>query len=229
MLQSPHLYQLIFEQAKLVQITEANLSRVIIRYWDSGFVIISANRSAEAELGRPPSPEEEEAQAATNRANDQKIRGMIRAAGFGFVPTWGGYREMIVDPETGESKLSDTANPEPSYIIPAMKLGTETETPDTTALKELGKQLSTEFNQDSFLYKPSVLEDPKAYYLDRNGNVEMTFSGLTPNDFLQTYYTQLRNKPGRFTLTEHYMAVPPRDLPEATRRYGELFWRFAKR
>lgn len=223
-----HLYSLLFEgEQKLVQITEASLSRVLGRYWSTGFIIVSANRSAEAELGHPPSPEEELAQSKSNQENDKRIRGMIRSAGFGFVPTWGGYRETIVDPETGESKLSDTSNPEPSYIVPAMAIGTDKEMPDTTALKELGMELCTVFNQDSFLYKPSAIEDDHAHYVGRDGEVQMTFDGVTPNDFLQTYYTQLRKKPGRFTLTEHYLAAAPKDVAEARRRYGERFWRIA--
>jgi hypothetical protein len=191
------LYNLLFEE-KQQTITETSLGRIMTRHWDNGFIVISANRSAEAELGRTPTPEEEAEQHKRNVENTASLKALIKAAGFGYIPVLGGFKEKVIDPDTGKEHLVDTPKPELSFIVPAGGDGITS----TESLKALGQELAKKFNQDSFLYKPSTLESEKAFYITKDGNVDMEFSGeVVPNDLEQAYYTQLIKKPGRFTLT----------------------------
>ena len=210
-------------------LTEASLHRVLTKYYNLGFIIISAERSCEAEQGRKCTEEEANAQTDANRNNEQQIKKDIRRAGFGFVPSYGGFREEVVDPETGETRLVDNPKPEASFIVPARGAQKGAED-DHEQLKELGITLAQKYNQDSFLYKPPNNVDRRAYYITQGGEIDMTFDDVVANDLAQIYFTRLRKSSTdrRFSLTENfvlYIPEPPVDDAEARRRYGEIFIR----
>jgi hypothetical protein len=225
---------------------EVDLHRIMSAYTKNGFIIISAWRTAEADYGtKTPSQEQVLELKARNIENDKKLRSSIRTSGYGYVPTWGGYKEDIIDPatqkpmidpKTGKQIDIDTKTPEPSYIVMAQEASNDTRPNDPNKLKELGKAWTKQFNQDCFLWKPPQNSDPSAYFITSNGDVSMTFSNPTNlNDLTEKYYTQLRKGSGRrFTLKEikaktdivFYVQQAPGGMDMARRRYGELFFRF---
>ena len=101
-------------------ITEATLDRVMTKYADLGFIVISADRSCSAEKGGPCSDEEEADQTSTNKENEQNIKADIRAAGFGFIPSYGGFRE-----KSASGKEDIEILREKSFIIPVGGYGGE--------------------------------------------------------------------------------------------------------
>ncbi len=190
-----NLTDLLQEELYPVVLQEADLGRILTSYMDKGFIIVSAQRSAEAE--NATTPEQMASLDVRNKKNEQELKSMIRSAGFGFIPTWGGYKEKVLstNPETGEKteKLVDTPKPEPSFVVPARALGKDETRTDYEALKTLGIEIASRFNQDSFLWKPPMSVDPGAYYVDKSGNEVMSFGGpVDPNNIAQDYYTQLR-------------------------------------
>lgn len=217
----------------LQRISESSLSRILQNHYDIGFIIISANRSCEAERGRECTPAEEKEQEAANIKNEKEIRSEIRNAGFGYIPVWGGFKEKVLDPETGAESFVDNPKQEPSFIVPAKKVGTDKTRSDYEALKELGKSLSVKYHQDSFLYKPPKAVDSAAYFITKTGDIDMKFDDVTVNDLSQIYFTKFRKKKEktttrRFSLVAEntfYLAKPPKDLSEARSRFGEVFYR----
>tara|TARA_Y100000034_G_C6901581_1_gene417141 strand:+ start:407 stop:1150 length:744 start_codon:yes stop_codon:yes gene_type:complete len=227
-------------------VTEAGLGRVLGKYFEIGFIIISAERSCEAEQGRDCSEDEQYEQEKLNKQNERKIRDDIRDAGFGFVPAYGGFRELVVDPDTGEQTFQDNPDPEPSFVIP-LKPGKSVQD-----LQNLGINLSQKYNQDSFLFKPPISADSKAFFVDKGGDIEMTFGNVTVADMSQIYFTYLRkNSPSRrFSMTPPetdsvqgeagdesqpiqenfamYILNSPKTLGDAKRRMGEIFMRVKK-
>ena len=222
-------------------VTEASLGRVLGKYFDIGFIIISAERSCSAEKGQQCSEQEEFDQAKLNKQNERRIRDDIREAGFGFVPAYGGFRELVVDPDTGEETFVDNPNPEPSFVVP-LKSGKSMDD-----LQNLGMNLCQKYNQDSFLFKPPASEDNRAFFIDRTGNAEMTFGNVKVADMSQVYFTYLRkNQPSRrFSMTDDagaevedkdlqesfrmYIPKSPTTFGEAKLRMGEIFMRVKKK
>tara|TARA_R110000824_G_scaffold70902_2_gene181750 strand:+ start:13587 stop:14441 length:855 start_codon:yes stop_codon:yes gene_type:complete len=249
-----------------VNINETTIKRVVGQYMHYGFVVITADRTCEAEKERifgskePCTPEETIAQEELNIENQPKLESAIRAAGFGFVPVYGGYREkkeyIVKDGETIDSIVAqigtpkeifmqlnnldddtvlepgstvmimfDTSNPEVSFLIGVPQSGKYT----ADEVKEFAKEMTLEYHQDSFFYKPPQQVDPNAYYLLGDGSVDVTFTDFTTNDVQQIFYTQLKKRPHeRFTaLTEnmvYYLRKPPSGVAEARKRYGEEFY-----
>lgn len=219
-------------------LTEVTLKRILEKYFDEGFIIITADRSCKAEKGlgedEECDPKDVEAQAEINNKNYKKIRDEIRQAGFGFLPVRGGYKEKVVNKETGETKYVDTDRPEKSLIVMARP----GETLNSEKLKDLGIKLAKKYNQDSFMYKPPSEEDSNIYYIDKHGDIDMTFNDVIVNDVMQIYYTQLHKRPHeRFTASEKpseeespiqevYIPKPPSSVAEARKRMGEIFIRF---
>jgi len=245
------------------RIDETTIKRVVGQYMDYGFIVVTADRSCEAERGRPCSPEEESEQQQLNSQNQQQLEVDIRDAGFGFVPVYGGYREKaeyviedgdtidgivdqtgtpkevflqinnldddtVLDPGSKVLVMVDTDRPESGFLIGVPKDGRYT----VDEIKEFGKEMSLKYKQDSFFYKPPK-GDPNAYYITRDGTVDMTFADFTTNDLQQIFYTQLKKRPHeRFTaLPEHmtyYLRKPPAGVQEARKRRGEEFYNFAR-
>jgi hypothetical protein len=230
-------------------LNESSMSRVLGEYFNLGFIIITGDRSCWAEQGgRDCSPEEEKEQAEKNKKNEKLIRQDIKNAGFGFVPTYGGFKEKIM--HDGMVCYLDNPHPEKSFIIPAKKIASEHPRADYESLRKLGVELCIKYNQDSFLYKPPQKVDKSAYFIDKHDKVESTFSNVKVDDIAQQYFTALRkdaNKIGnggtepdkakdkrRFSLLESkssegkwYFFIPksPRDTSEARSRYGEFFFK----
>mgnify|MGYP003633978587 CR=1 FL=1 len=218
-------------------VTEAGLGRILGKYFDVGFIIISAERSCDTEKCHGCTEEEELEQDKLNKQNERRLQDDIREKGFGYVPTFGGFRELVVDPDSGEQTFQDNPNPEPSFVIP-VKPGKSVD-----ELHELGVELTQRYNQDSFLFKPPMEEDSKAYFVDKTGNIEMSFGNVTVADMSQIYYTYLRkNSPSRrFSMTDDgaaevedqqlqegfvmYILNSPKTLGDAKRRIGEIFMR----
>ncbi len=202
---------------------ETKFSRIVTTYFEKGFIIISAERTCEAELGRECSPEELKAQEEKNKKNNKEIHWDFTRAKFGFVPTYGGYREKIPQ-QDGTEVFSEKPNLEKSYIVPNNHDNTED-------IKNLGMFLCQKYNQDSFLYKPPQAQDQKAYFIDRSGTIQVEFEEKTVSDLTQQYYTYLRkeNPIKRFSLKEwvHYVPKSPNSATEAFSRYGEIFVKFS--
>ena len=213
----------------LQPITEASLSRIVTDYMDDGFIIITSDRSCEAERGIPEGescPEDLVAeQERINRENFPLLQKAVRDAGFGYVPVLGGYKEQLPT-EPGEPKqYVDTEEPEDSLLIHSRKRDAD--------LKALGIELARQFDQDSFFYKPPSSVDANAYWIKQDGLIDMKFSDFTYNDISQIYYTQLAKKPHRrFTALpenfQFYLRKHPASVSEARRRYGETFFNIKK-
>ena len=212
-------------QNKYQVFSEASFAKVMTQYFKMGFIMISANRSCEIEKGSPCSKEELIKQVKVNRENDKKIKRDIRNAGFGFIPTYGGYIEKGEDINGKEVEIEVK---EPSFIV-ANRLWNRHESGDIEELKSLGIQLSKKYNQDSFLFKPPG-DDKKSFFIDKYGQVTDEFSNTTVNNMKEIYFTQLRkSRPElRFTLKEGEFSffVPKHPQTSATNawsRMGECF------
>tara|TARA_B100000700_G_scaffold307170_1_gene383281 strand:- start:1979 stop:2659 length:681 start_codon:yes stop_codon:yes gene_type:complete len=206
------------ESIEWIPLTEAKLARVMTKYMENGFIIITSDRTCNAEMGRKCTQEEESEQASINKQNYQDLVADARTSGFGYIPALGGYKEKITDPETGQETTVDTEKPENSIIIVSRG--------DIAALKDFGLKIAKKYNQDSFFFKPPNEEDEGAYYLKQDGSVDMSFSSFKPEDIEQEFYTQLKKDKRRFTaLPERkvFFRDRPSSVWEARRRYGELY------
>lgn len=213
-----------------IQINEASFAKVVTDYFDYGFIIISASRTCKAEMGKTCTEEEELEQRRKNNQNEKQMRKDLASSGFGYIPTYGGYKEKVIDKETGKVSYVDNPNAEPSFIVPAIKVGTTNKKLDHERLKELGISLSKKYNQDEFLYKPPNSVDKNAYFVTKDGSESMKFDDVKINDMSQIYFTYLRKRGGnrRFSLTTEsvlYIDASPLSLSEARKRYGEIFLR----
>ena len=224
-------------------LSETAFSRIVTDYGDRGYIIITSDRSCEGELNRPEGKEcsEEEigAQEEINSKNMPLLLGDIRSSGFGYIPTLGGYKEDLRDPETGEPVRDeegnvikvDTERPENSVIV----IARPEKGKDHEILKELGEGWAAKYGQDSFFYKPPDDIDEGAYWIRPDGSVDMSFEKFTINDLNQQFYTQMARGPRhRFTALDEgkemifRVRTSPTSMPEARNRYGEIFMRFSK-
>jgi len=214
------------------RLNETTMTALQGKYMESGFIVITPDRTCQAELGLSygePCPEGgEEQQNQLNQANREQMKQEIRSAGFGFTPVLGGYKEKLIDPVTGEESRVDTDEPEHGFLIMARP---DKEGAGIEELRQLGMKLSNKYNQDSFFFKPPNSESKDAFYLKRDGSVDMTFSDFQFSDLEQEYYTQLakgkeKNQPEkRFSAISEsmYFPVPPKNATEARNRRGEFF------
>lgn len=213
--------------SKFESLEELNVFDVESRYAKFGFIIISANRSCEAELGKSSCSEEEiQNQAKINNAQNKVLKADIRSAGFGFLPVFGGYKEKV---KSSDGTISLKEVLEPAVIVVAKKIGTNEEAADIKELYQLGLNLCGKFNQDSFLYHPPF-PNKKAFYINRQGDTEMEFSGeMKFNDLTKDFFTKMNKNQQRFTFTENlFFLSSPQTLSEAKKRYGEEFYRIEK-
>ena len=214
-------------KSKWQLLNETTLNRILGKYFEDGFIIITSERTCKAEKGEDCTQQEAEEQAHQNNKNMAALQSLIRSSGYGYVPTLGGYKERVVDKETGKETVVDTGTPEESLVVVARP----DKGLDHTHLMQLGVELAKDFNQDSFLYKPATADDTKAYYITQDGSVDLEFSDVSPNDLAQEYYTQLRKRrQERFSFTENMIfelriPKPPASTSEARKRYREHFYR----
>lgn len=204
------------ESRKWAPLTEVAFHRIFNKYFEDGFIAISANRSCEAEKGvEKCSPEDRRKQERVNRLNLIALKKAVRQAGYDFVPVMGGYPEELPDGGTIEVE-------EPSLIIPDNK-------GDSEKLKALGVSLARRFNQDSVLWKPANEEDPSAYLIDQAGKEVMSFGSIKPNDMTNIFYSYLKkgNKQNkRWSLNEANIRIQkiPSNILSASGRQGELYF-----
>jgi hypothetical protein len=220
----------------LRRLDETTITGIQGKYMDNGFIVITSDRDCHAELGIPygepcpeyPEPGNAQEQEEKNIANRQELKDLVRSAGFGYTPVYGGYREEIKNAEGKVIGHVDAEDPEHSLLIMARGGNKEL---DSKALKDLGKELAGKFNQDSFFFKPPGEEDSNAYFIAPNGEVKQTFSDFVFGDLDQAYFTQLArgkqaHKPQkRFSAVSEglYIPKPPLTGIEARRRRGEIF------
>lgn len=177
---------------------------------EAGYVIISASRG--------------EFDYVENVRRTKKMKQAIDASGFSYIPVWGGFVETNEEGERQEVK-------EKSFIITNFKRGKGDPTQGSNDLKNLGQSLCSEFEQESFLYKPQGAES-KAYYLGPQGNVMASFNATSPTTAADNYFTNLKKSKKKssvgksFTYSEGivYLAKSPKTVSEAIQRYGELFF-----
>jgi len=217
-------------------LSETAFSRIVTDYAESGYIIITSDRTCEAEKGSTCSEKEEGIQTIKNKENVAGLKQHLSHSGFGYLPVLGGYKEKLQDPETGEYvfdekgeiEMVDTDQPENSVIV--MSRG------DHEKLKALGQSLSAKFNQDSFFYKPPNSVSKMAYWIKPDGSIDRSFNDFTYNDVSQVYYTMMNRGPKRrFTALPEGMGMffrirtSPKSMHEAKVRYGEEFITFVKR
>jgi len=249
-----------------VNVSETTIKRVVGQYMRLGFVVITSDRTCEAEKERifgskvPCTPEEKAAQEELNLENQPKLEEAIRNHGFGFVPVYGGYREKkfyivkdgdtiddivtqtgtpkeiflqinnldddtVLEPGSKVIAMFDTSKPEISFLIGIPQSGKYT----IDEVREFAKEMTLEYHQDSFFYKPPQEDDPNAYYILGDGSIDMTFTDFTINDLEHIFYTQLKKRPHeRFTAIPenraYYLRKPPAGVAEARKRRGEEFY-----
>ena len=227
--------KVLFETSKatyaMQHLDETTMKALQGKYNEQGFIVLTPDRTCRAEKKLPEgefcSPEEEAAQELTNKKNREEMKQLIRAAGWGFTPTLGGYKEQIIDPD-GKMRKVDTDKPEHSFLIMAKN---ESSRLNHKELRNFGIEMARKYNQDSFFYKPPDSVDTNSYYIDQDGNVDLKFSGRTYGDLSQDYYTQLakgtekHHPEKRFTaLPESLMfPLPPLNATDARNRRGEIF------
>lgn len=148
----------------LKPITEETLSRVINKHGNNGFIIVSANRS--------------DKDGKENNINTRALIADIKAAGFSYLPVYGGYH--------GQDGVIDAY--EPSFIVFCYdRKGTPVE---FAVLAEFAKTCCGKYNQDSVLVKA-----PQAapVYIDKNGGIvgKATDDEVDLNNPANEFYTSL--------------------------------------
>jgi len=217
-------------------LSETAFSRIVTDYAESGYIVITSDRTCEAEKGSACSEEEEEVQALTNKDNLVQLKQDLRSSGFGYLPVLGGYREKVKDPKTGEDVLGDDGEPtrvdtdQPENSVIVMARGNHEE------LKALGQTLAKKYNQDSFFYKPPNSVSRGASWIKQDGSIDMKFDDFAYNDLGQIFYTMMDRGPKHrlsATISEgrelfFRIRTSPKSMAEARERYGEEFITFAK-
>jgi hypothetical protein len=216
-------------------LSETAFSRIVTDYAESGYIVITSDRTCEAEKGSACSEEEDASQALVNKDNLVLLKQDLRSSGFGYLPVLGGYKEKLKDPETGEDvigddgepKMVDTDQPENSVIVMARG--------DHEELKALGQSLSGKYGQDSFFYKPPNSVSRGAYWIKPDGSIDMSFDDFTYNDVNQIFYTMMDRGPKhRLTAISEgrelffRIRTSPKSTAEARERYGEEFITFVE-
>ena len=179
-------------------LTEATINRILTKHSDSGFIIVSANRTDK-----------------TKKENDKNTKSLIadiRKSGYSYFPVYGGYK--------GTDGMVDKY--EPSFFITNYKGKTLQDNFDE--LFDLAVELCNKYNQDSVLVK-APNDVPK--YIDRNGEVvgkEKQNDKVSINRIEQKYFTALYKKDNgtkRMTYDmdfNMYLNPLPCTLNEAMRR-----------
>ncbi len=159
--------------------------------------------------------------------NQEELTGLIkrvRSGGFSYIPVYAACIEIHELSSEREFLL-------PCLFIPNHISASSESYPDDKKLFNLGVELTKEYNQDYFLYRP-MGDDPVAHYIDNTGNAVMTFTNKSVHDLANMYFTDLTEKlyrpePQRFIFTKHlYLNKSPKDMQEAIARYGEHFYNF---
>lgn len=188
------------------------------KHAEKGYGIVSACRGDETR--------------SSNNQRTKQLAADIKSAGYSYMPVYGGY----IEDDNGEVL-------EASFVV--FNYDNRGNSGDFENLKEFLIDMCGKYNQDSVLVCEP--EDVPKYY-DRNGNVvsdpDNSSRNTKVNDKSQSYFTQMKNKSGRFTydigfpeaddLTSSlvriissydYLRCKPATYGERYRRwwYGEVF------
>lgn len=198
---------------KKVPIDEMSLNRLFTKHSLNGFIIISANRHENTH--------------EENNSRFKQLKAELVNAGFSYAPVYGGFVETDDNDEFTEPVI------EPALVVFNYIAGTSRLIDNTgDKLKEIGLKLidTNKYNQDSFLYAPP--NSAERYYINKNGGIEMTFTGKSINDLTNHYFTSIGKpsnpykKEKRFSFTEQkYLNESPSNVGAAMTRYGEMFFR----
>jgi len=200
-------------------LNERSFSRIFEKYMPAGFIIVSADRSCQAEnFGEPCDDQQELRQRQINNKNRERIKNEIKRAGFSYIPVSGGYQEelkdedgnVVIDPETNKPKMANQEPERAFMVLPFVKnrVGdsdleqfvatngsghpNSSGTSMDMKLFTLGIRLAKMFNQDTFLQKHSG-NQRNAYLFDKNGALDMDLTDYNISDMAQIYFTQLTN------------------------------------
>lgn len=199
-----------------INLNETTLKKMLTKHSDAGYIIITAFRTVDYTYQE-------------NVKRNNKLKSDINKSEYSYIPVWGGFIET--DSETGETQEVK----ERSFVVFNFKRGSTEPFVGSDELKKLGMFLCKKYDQESFLYKPQGPQT-KAFYLNRNGKVDMSFKSVTPTTNTDVYFTNLskgKNDPvakKSFTYREGTIWLPdsPKTLAEAYKRYGEVFLNFKK-
>jgi len=123
---------------------------VMQRYGDKGHIIFTINRTDMPQV-----------------ADDNTVREVIKllkSTGYYYLPFYEGYEDV-------ENEVGDYV---PSFVVFNRNYYTDILTQDFENLIELGKNIATDYNLDSFLCKRP---DQPPVYLDREGNTINALEG----------------------------------------------------
>ncbi len=189
-------------------ISETSLNRLFDKHYPDGFIIITSYRGDKTK--------------EENNKTFEELKATIKGAKYSFIPVYGGFIENLVTDQ-------ETTVYEPALLVPNHIIGSVNTYDNSEALKTLGLELCKKYNQYSILYKTKV-DKNEAFYIDKEGNVDYTFTNKTINDLTQQYFTKLNKDQvaktdKRFTFTEEvYLSTSPKDTNEARKRHGEHFY-----
>lgn len=190
-------------------LTEATINRILTKHSNSGFIIVSANRTDKT---KKENDMHRNSEVQAELKNTKSLIADIRKSGYSYFPVYGGYKGMdgMVDKY------------EPSFFITNYKGKTLQDNFDK--LFDLGVKICNKYNQDSVLVK-APNDVPK--YIDRNGNVvgkEKQNGNVSINRIEKEYFTALYKKDtGTKRMTydmdfNMYLNPLPCTLNEAMRR-----------
>jgi hypothetical protein len=193
-------------------VNESTLNRILSKHYEDGFIILTSYRGGD------------EKTIEQNNKDFSDLKKLVVSKGYSFIPVYGGFIENQGSPNETEVR-------EPALLIPNHKVGS-IKSHDSDGLIELGVEIVNTYTQDSFLYKPGGGNND-AHYIDKNGDIVMSFKNKTINDLTRTFFTDLSKRfsdngktTKRFTFTENiYLNKSPKDLNEAKSRYGEQFFK----
>jgi len=211
------------------KITEGSVDKALSDHFDSGFIIISADRPCVPDFGGTCSVEEQNKQREVNAANEKEIKKDIEQAGFKYIPTHSGRTEVSRDPESEALNYNDVPMPELAFIIPAKKENSEADDHDFLDLKSLGVALIRKYGQDSFLFNPPSGTDSSAFFIGKDGGVQLRLQDVSSNELVQSYFSRLRKEPtgNSYKMMENktFLLVPkpPKNIFESQARRGEVF------
>lgn len=108
-------------------------------------------------------------------------------SGYGYIPVWGGYKE--INPETG-NKYDAASFEMRDLLVPNHKVGNSSQSMKPTNCQNWAKNLHK--NTISVGYLQTERRE-EAYWIDRNGNVDMEFTDVSVNDLAQEFFTKLKH------------------------------------
>jgi hypothetical protein len=167
------------EQLKLLKedvnniklIDESSLNRLLSKHYKDGFIIVTSYRGGGEKTDKE------------NKEDFNELKQIVRGKGYSFIPVYGGFIENYGEEDEREVR-------EPALLIPNQKVATHKSYENDGELFKMGVELINKYNQDSFLHKKPG-EENIAQYINKSGNIDMTFKDKSVNDLTQVYFTDL--------------------------------------